>query len=114
MGSSRVISQPYRILMKRSSMALINSLGWPFLAVMFLVYGLCCIITIFFAFFLERYERIEERLDFSLLSAHIVTPLDIPNNFMDCWAKQHNRVVGVTLSLFSIFIIAFFVRILIS
>lgn len=93
---------------------LAEELGWPLLAAIFLIYGLCCIVSIFFAFFLGKYEAIEERLGFNLLSPSIVTPLDLQINFLDNWVKQHNKFIGIILSLFSVFIIVSFARIFIS
>jgi hypothetical protein len=77
--------------------------GWPLSAVIFSVYGLCCIMSILFAFFMEGYREIEERLNFSLFSAPTFNPLDIDMNFIDSWAKQHNKEVGVFLIMLSIF-----------
>jgi hypothetical protein len=93
---------------------LLESFGRPFLTVIILIYGLCCIISILFAFFFERYEQIEEKLNLNLFIAPVVTTLDIHINSIDSWAKQHNRVVGVTLGVFSIFIVASLTSVLIS
>ena len=84
--------------------------GWPFLIVVSLVYGLCCIIGLLFAFFLGKYEKIEEKLDFSLLSAPVVTSLDIQIDIMDCWLKKYNKTVGITLSALSICIIVSLIK----
>jgi len=90
----------------------LEEFGWPFLIAVSLVYGLCCIIGLLFAFSLGKYEKIEEKLDFSLLSTPFVTSLDIQIDIMDCWLKKYNKTVGITLSALSICIIVSLIKLL--
>jgi hypothetical protein len=92
---------------------LIEYLGWPLSVLVLLIYGLCCVMTILFTFFPEQYRRTEEILSLSFFPNTAVNPLDINVNLVDSWAKQHNKGVGVVLSVFSVFNFISVIRILI-
>ena len=81
---------------------LLELLGLPFLVAISIVYGLCCIAGILFAFYIEKYEEVEEKLGSNLFYAPIVTTLDMHIGSFDSWARQHNKVTGVAFSLLSI------------
>ncbi len=93
---------------------LLEYLSWPFSLLIVSIYGLCSIMSILFAFFPERYSNIEERLNLSFFSTPLATSLDIQISSLDYWAKQHNKGIGIVLSVFSIFNFISFTRILIA
>lgn len=92
---------------------IVEYLGWPVSLVILIIYGFCSMMSILFTFFPGRYNIIEERLNFSFTPISLTTSLDIQISTLDYWAKQHNKEIGIVLSIFSIFNLVSFARILI-
>ena len=67
------------------------------------VYGSSCIISLVFAFSLETYEKIDERLNLAIIPARIVSPLEKNIGWFDHWLTSHNKPAGLVLTVLSIF-----------
>jgi len=87
---------------------LLELFGLPFLIAVSIVYGLCCVAGILFAFNLEEYEEMEEKLGSNIFYKPVVTTLDMHIGSFDSWAKQNNKVTGIAFSMLSIFILLTF------
>jgi RNAse (barnase) inhibitor barstar len=71
-------------------------------AFVFFIYGSICAISILFTFSIDKYRKVDELLDLSILSSRILTPLDINLVTFDAWLVKYHRVVGPILALLSI------------
>jgi len=71
--------------------------GW-----LFLIYSTICIISIIFTFSLETYLRIEDKLNFSIFSNRILTPLDRDIDWFNVWLMKYNKITGTILILLSL------------
>ncbi len=71
--------------------------GW-----IFIIYSTICIVSIIFTFSLQIYLRIEEKLNFSIFSNRILTPLDRSIDWFNVWLMKHNKITGTSLILLSL------------
>ena len=69
-------------------------------AFIFFLYGIMCIVSIIFTFFIETYHKLDEALKLNIVSARILSPLDINIDVIDSWLFAHNKLIGPLLILF--------------
>jgi hypothetical protein len=66
------------------------------------IYGPICIVAIIFTFSLGTYTKIHSALDFNVIYAPIINPLERGINWFDSWAMKHHRIIGPVLIFLSI------------
>ncbi|MGE5197668.1 MAG: hypothetical protein ACM3IL_04115 [Deltaproteobacteria bacterium] len=71
-------------------------------AIVFLIYGTICIISIIFTFFLDLYHKIDQALNISVIKARVLSPIERNITFIDDWLIDHNSIVGPFLVLLSL------------
>lgn len=68
-----------------------------------IIYSITCFISIIFAFFIDRYQRLEEILEFEIINMRTLTIFESNKITVDEWLFAHNRIVGSILFLLSLF-----------
>ncbi|MFC1658704.1 hypothetical protein ACFL1D_04875 [Candidatus Omnitrophota bacterium] len=66
-------------------------------------YFMIFMVNIIFAFFLDRYQRMNEILQTEIFSFGVVTQLELSNINIDEWLFTHHKSVGLLLSFLSLF-----------
>lgn len=69
--------------------------------IVFLIYGVSCIISLVFTLSIETYRKIDEKLNLDIISDRIINPLDVDIKWVDAWLMRHNKIVGPLLILLS-------------
>jgi allantoicase len=69
---------------------------------LFAVYGATLVLCVMFAFFLEIYHKIEEKISSNIIYAPKVTVFDLEIDWVDAWLKRHHRIVGYILIIVSL------------
>lgn len=75
------------------------------------VYACSCTLSIIFTFSSDIFSRIEERLNFNIVSSPI-TPLDLSFGSLNSWLINNNRRVGPILVLLSAIDLVFFYKVI--
>ncbi len=70
--------------------------------IIFFVYGSIAMISLMFAFSLEEYQKLDDKLCSELFSLPVVTILDRSFEWIDLWMARHNKIVGIFLAMLSI------------
>ncbi len=65
-------------------------------------YSLCCLASLIFAFSLETYRKIDERLNLELFSAEILNPLSRKHAGFEAWLTQFHKISGLILAFISL------------
>lgn len=73
-------------------------------AIIFLLYGCICLLSLIFTFSIETYNRLEELLNSILFSGgNLSTVLDKKVDWLNVWVKDRNKLFGPLLLLLSVF-----------
>ena len=71
--------------------------------IVFFTYGVACMLSIIFTFYLESYRKISEKLSSDIFQGPtIVGMLERDIDWLDNWLVKHNKMVGPILILLSI------------
>lgn len=70
--------------------------------IIFLIYAPTCLISTIFTFSIERYKRIEEKLNFEIISNLSSNPLDKNIDWFNRWMVSNNKKAGPILILLSL------------
>jgi len=77
--------------------------GW-----VFFIYTATCIISLVFTFSPEIYRGIEDRLDHSIFTSNILSPLNRDIDWLNIWLTRYNKITGPVLMLLSLFEMNYF------
>jgi len=66
-------------------------------------YGIICIINIIFAFFIDKFQRLNDLLELEIFNLRTLTILESNYFNIDEWLFVHHRIIGPILFLLSIF-----------
>jgi hypothetical protein len=79
-----------------------------FSSLILLIYGSICFIAILLTFSLETYLKLYERMNFTIFSTPILTPVEKSINWLDSWAVDNNVILGPILIILSLIDIRLF------
>jgi len=91
-----------------------DPLNLLFSFLVFLIYASVCGIAIIFTFFPDIYVKIDEKLNLDVVTARVLTPLELNIDWFDDWLMTHNKIIGPILILLSMVDLKLFFQILSS
>ncbi len=92
----------------------VDELGWFLSALVFVTYGLICIISMIFTFSLEIYYKIDKRLKLEVFHTPALVPLDANITWLDNLLFNYHLIAGPILILLAILDMKFLFEIILQ